>query len=181
MRSTSAPVLLTGERLDEVRGYLEAAAAAAGTATCVAARCGTVLVDGAGQVVGAGSNGLPQRREPVICQRKCRSASFTSDKTCCTHAEVRAIVTALGAGANLDGGTLVFTRVDQDGQRLHSGRPYCTICSKMALEVGLAWFVLEHADNLVIAYPTLTYNELSFAFSGDETVTDAWLHQILTT
>jgi deoxycytidylate deaminase len=77
------------------------------------------------------------------------------------HAEVRAITNALRSN-DVVGSTLYFTSVDEVGARLVSGAPYCTICSKFALETGVAFFVLEH-DFGVVSYPSDVYNQLSFS------------------
>jgi hypothetical protein len=73
-------------------------------------------------------------------------------------------VTALADGHTVVGSTLYFTRIDDSGRRMVSGAPYCTICSKFALETGVAFFVLEHEFGIV-SYPTHFYNELSFSFA----------------
>lgn len=147
----------------EATRYLREAGNIAGTATCLRARCGTVVVNWAGEIVGAGSNGLPNCSTfPSTCRKDSLPATFKSDRTCCTHAEVRAL---LAAGKNAIGATLYFTRVDADGNLIPSGEPYCTICSKMALEMGVHFFVLQHEYGIVV-YPTDVYNELSFLHAG---------------
>ena len=69
-------------------------------------------------------------------------------------------------GEDLRGSTLYFTRVGSDGTPKRSGKPYCTICSKAALDAGVSFFVLHHEEG-VVAYPTDLYNEISFAYDGD--------------
>ena len=54
-------------------------------------------------------------------------------------------------------------RLDLDNQMQFAGKPYCTICSKLALDVGIKEFVLWHKDGIAV-YDTHEYNELSFAF-----------------
>lgn len=49
------------------------------------------------------------------------------------------------------------------GLILKAGKPYCTICSKMALDVGIAEFVLWHEEGITV-YDTKEYNELSFQY-----------------
>jgi hypothetical protein len=44
-----------------------------------------------------------------------------------------------------------------------SGKPYCTICSKSALDIGIKEFVLWHEDG-ICAYDTAEYNLLSFDY-----------------
>jgi len=91
---------------------------------------------------------------------------FRSDRTCCVHAEQRAISDALaGHGPIEAGSTIFFVRISEDGATKVSGAPYCTICSKMVLDVGIDEFVLLHTEGPT-AYGALEYNELSFAHAG---------------
>ena len=67
--------------------------------------------------------------------------SKVTDKTCCMHAEERAIMDALRQHPDqLLGSTLYFIRLDEDGNPRHAGAPYCTLCSKLALDSGVAFF-----------------------------------------
>jgi len=86
------------------------------------------------------NNKKAQRR---CFQDKLKLHSKVTDKTCCVHAEQRAIVDALKNNPEL------------------SGNPYCTICSKMALDVGIKEFILLHKE-CPIAYNTEEYNLLSY-------------------
>lgn len=160
---TSLPVL-EGENLWRAQGYLDLAAVEAVEATCLRSKCGSVVVGG-GRVLGRGSNSLPGGVAPTSCRKEDGSlaAGFKSDRTCCVHAEVRAIMGAVTSGEDVRDATLFFTRVDAEGARVPSGAPYCTICSKFALDAGVAFFVLEH-DYGVVLYPTWLYNEVSFAY-----------------
>lgn len=157
---------LVGTALEAARLCLDSAAQAALRATCLRSRCGSVVVEGS-RLLGAGWNSLPGDEVPQVCWKEegCLSAAFKSDRTCCVHAEVRALTNALRAGNDVSGATLYFTRVDDKGQRVASGAPYCTICSKFALESGVSYFVLEH-DFGVVAYPSEVYNQLSFSYQG---------------
>lgn len=156
---------LAGPALLVAETHLDAAADHAREATCLRSSCGAVVVTADGAAVGSGSNSLPGGCAPTVCGKEAGllGPGFKSDRTCCVHAEVRAITSALKAGAALAGGTVYFTRVDEAGHRVASGQPYCTICSKLALEVGLGFFVLAH-DFGVVAYPTDVYNDLSFTY-----------------
>lgn len=144
--------------------WMQAAGEVAARSTCQRARCGTVLVKD-GEIIGRGYNNPPQNTED---NRKCDiketlPESFKSDKTGCVHAEQRAIMDALRKGNDLSGSWLYFTRIDEDGSLLKSGQPYCTICSKLALDSGVDTFVLWHEDGIT-AYDTQEYNDLSFEY-----------------
>jgi len=88
-----------------------------------------------------------------------------TDKTCCVHAEQRAIMDALrNHPKEMIGSTLYFIRLYEDWNMSFSGKPYCTICSKMALDVGISEFVLWH-KNGIVAYSTEEYNLISYRYS----------------
>ena len=140
------------------------AAEEAKKALCLRANCGAVVVL-EGKVIGIGHNGPPH---DDIAQRKCEEDLLKSpkprhDRTCCIHAEWRAIIEALKKQGNISGGTLYFMRADETGKPMKSGKPYCTICSRLALEAGLKYFGLWHEAGIKL-YDTKEYNELSYAF-----------------
>ncbi len=66
----------------------------------------------------------------------------------------------------LFGSRLYFIRVDDGGLPSRAGGPYCTICSKMALDVGIEEFVLWHQKGICI-YDTKEYNKLSFQYGSN--------------
>jgi pyrimidine deaminase RibD-like protein len=103
---------LTGAAAGVAERFLDLAADAARTATCLRSSCGAVVV-GRGVVLGTGSNSLPGGCAPTLCLKESGSlgAGFKSDRTCCTHAEVRAITNALKGCADVSGATVYFTRV----------------------------------------------------------------------
>lgn len=153
----------------EAQTYLEHAANIAQKATCSRASCGCVIVK-EGTIIGKGFNSPPLELET---QRRCMVekssyAAKVTDKTCCVHAEQRAIMHALRTHSNeLQGSRLYFIRLDKNKNITKSGKPYCTICSKMALDVGIAEFVLWHEDGICV-YDTQEYNKLSFDFTLSE-------------
>lgn len=150
---------------NENQRWVQAATEVAKSATCGRSKCGSVIVKD-GEVVGEGFNSPAGNLES---QRRCgveKSSYHTkvTDKTCCVHAEERAIMDALRRHPHkVSGSTLYFIRLDEDGKPKFSGRPYCTICSKLALDAGIAEFVLWHEEGIT-AYPTDEYNDLSYKF-----------------
>jgi deoxycytidylate deaminase len=158
---------LSGTEEGTALEHLAAAAEAAGKATCERARCGTVIVR-ENEIIGHGYNSPPNNDEH---QRRCGCSKESyhkkvTDKTCCVHAEQRAILDALRKNPEkLPGSRLYFIRVDEGGKPKRSGKPYCTICSKMALDVGIDEFVLWHEAGVCV-YDTKEYNALSFSFDG---------------
>jgi hypothetical protein len=59
---------------------------------------------------------------------------------------------------------LYFVRLDKDWNIKPSDQPYCTICSKLALDSWIWEFVLVHVEWITI-YDTNEYNKLSFDYN----------------
>ena len=158
--------ILTGHRETEAALWMEKAAAIAADAKCRRAKCGAVIVRD--DVLLGGGYNAPPLDDTVcnFCDHTLTPNKGKYDATCCIHAEWRAIIAALKKHpADIIGSTLHFTRVDDGGSVIRSGEPYCTVCSRLALDVGIATFVLWH-DRGITAYPTDEYNTLSYQFSG---------------
>lgn len=78
--------------------------------------------------------------------------------------EKGAIMDALRNNPGKVGGSRIyFIRLDDKGSTTRSGKPYCTICSKMALDSGIGEFVLWHEEGVCV-YDTDEYNTLSFRY-----------------
>ena len=161
--------LLTWQNHTQAEFFIQQAAEIAQKATCERSKCGCVIVKD-GEIIGKGFNSPPQNLES---QRRCHCDKEqyhrkVTDKTCCIHAEQRAILDALKfASDKLIGSDLYFIRLDQEGKPAKSGNPYCTICSKMALEVGIKAFHLWYSEGIV-AYDTEEYNILSYQYRGEK-------------
>lgn len=158
---------LSGEEEESAVSFLKEAAAVARDATCERARCGSVVVKD-DEVIGVGFNSPPGGLEG---QRRCSNEKGeyhrkVTDKTCCVHAEQRAVMDALRRNpSKVPGSRLYFVRIDKDGGLTRAGAPYCTICSKMSLDAGVSEFVLWHEGGVCV-YDTKEYNDLSFRFQG---------------
>ncbi len=144
--------------------WFQAAGKVAEKALCLRAKCGTVIVKD-DKIIGEGYNGPPL---DDIQQSRCHDEFIPGktkyDKTCCLHAEWRAIMNAIKRHPQeIAGSDLYFTRVDDHGVLLKSGAPFCTVCSRLALDAGVARFFLWHNDGIV-GYPTLEYNNLSYLY-----------------
>ncbi len=158
---------LTGEDAMVAQRYMEQAAHVAADAACHRRLCGSVIVSD-DRIIGRGFNSPPHALDS---QRRCNVSKDSydrkvSDKTCCVHAEQRAIFDALRQHPKeIIGSRLYFTSIDREGQIKRSRRPYCTLCSKSALDVGVAEFVLWHEEGICV-YDTREYNDLSYHFDG---------------
>ena len=87
-----------------------------------------------------------------------------TDKTCCIHAEQRAIMDALkNHPKEIEGSDLYFIRLDKDWNPSKAWKPYCTICSKMALDTWVKHFLLRH-EEWITQYNTEEYNLLSYQY-----------------
>ena len=80
------------------------------------------------------------------------------------HAEQRAIMDALKHHPDkIAWSRLYFIRLDENGLPARSGEPYCTLCSKMALDAGIAEFVLWKEKGVCV-YDTDEYIVFSYEF-----------------
>lgn len=146
--------------------FFRRAAECAKKATCKRDLCGAVIVkDDA--VIGEGWNSPAGSDED---QRMCAMESYDwmkkkkADKTCCVHAEWRAIMDALRKLPHeIPGSTLYFTRIDGEGNILKSGEPYCTVCSRLVLDSGITKFALWQESGIRI-FGAEEYNQRSYSF-----------------
>lgn len=145
--------------------YFKLASELAKQATCLRSKCGSIIVKD-DEIIGTGFNSPPKNLET---QRRCTNNKDdyhkkVTDKTCCIHAEQRAIFDALKNNPEkIEGSILYFARLDENGNFQKAGKPYCTICSKMALDVGISKFLLWHESGIK-EYDTEVYNKLSYNF-----------------
>jgi deoxycytidylate deaminase len=118
-----------------------------------------------GEIIGKGYNAPPLGDES---QRMCeveldKAVKQSNDKTCCVHAEWNAIIDALKHHSHkITGSTLYFMRVNEQGEFTEAGEPYCTVCSRLALESGVVVFGLWNNGPEMI--DTATYNRRSYAY-----------------
>lgn len=132
--------------------------------SCARRKCGSVIADQNGEIIGRGHNS-PPGGGPARCHvEKSSYHEKVTDKTCCVHAEQRAVADALSRNPEkMKKSMIFFASVDESGEPLPAGKPYCTICSKTALDVGIKEFVLWEERGLV-GYETGEYDELSRSF-----------------
>lgn len=149
----------------KVSKWFEEAINEAVKSTCLRAKCGSVIYKDE-KIIGRGFNSPPANLES---QRKCLDNKIfydkkVTDKTCCIHAEQRAIIDALINNPDkIKDSILFFIRLDLENNILFSGKPYCTHCSKLALDVGIKKFILLQKEGICV-YNTEYYNHLSFNY-----------------
>lgn len=157
---------LRGREEQKALEFIAQAVEVAKEATCTRSKCGSVIVQ-RNVIIGSGYNS-PAR--DIRGLRRCSKTKDSydpkvTDKTCCVHAEQRAIMDALTNNPKkLPGSRLYFIRLDEDDNPTQAGEPYCTICSKMALTVNIAEFVLWK-ENGVCVYDTPEYDFHSSKFN----------------
>lgn len=145
---------------------MQQAARLALSSSCLRSRCGTIIAKN-GKVVGEGVNSPPCDEKLERCLKDDIPKDFKSDRTCCVHAEQRAIIQAIMRTSNdLKGAKLYFIRVDENGDLKKAGEPYCTHCSKLAFDSGISEFLLWQDDG-IRAWNAKEYNEDSFKYRGD--------------
>jgi deoxycytidylate deaminase len=146
--------------------YFKLASELAKKATCLRSKCGSIIVKD-DEIIGKGVNTPPNNLES---SRRCKNnkddyPKKITDKTCCIHAEQRAMFDALKNNPEkIEGSILYFARLDENEKFQKAGKPYCTICSKMALDLGIKHFALWHEEGIKI-YNTEEYNDLSYKFA----------------
>jgi deoxycytidylate deaminase len=156
--------ILSGAEAHQAEEWMREAAQEAHKALCTKAKCGTVIVKD-GEIIGRGYNAPPlDQIEHALCQAERSGGKPGYDQTCCIHAEWRAIMEGLTKEKNkMQGASLYFTRVDEQGDILLSGEPFCTVCSRLSLDSGITSFYLWQ-ERGIVRYDTSEYNALSYQY-----------------
>ncbi len=154
---------LKGKENEEAKKMMQLAIETAKKSKCLRSKCGSIIVKD-NKIIGSGWNSPPKDESIKECFKDSIPKDFKSDRSCCVHAEERAIMNALkNKPAELSGSRLYFIRLDLENNMLFAGEPFCTICSKLALDAGIKEFVLWHKEGICV-YNTEEYNKLSFAY-----------------
>ncbi len=146
----------------EAGRFLQHAAHLALRSKCLRSRGGSVLVKDQ-KIIGEGWNSPPLDECIEVCLKEVLPQEFKGDKTCCVHAEQRAMIDALDYHGKtyVQNSRIYFVRLDETGTIKYAGHPNCTTCSKSALDVGIAEFVLYHQSGITV-YDTREYNNITF-------------------
>jgi len=154
--------ILRDSETDLARKYFKEAKKEAEKSSCYISKCGALLVKGK-TILGRGFNSPPGNKKLKQCFKDSLPNNFKSDRTCCVHAEQRAINDALDkyGKERIKDSTLYFTRINQEKSIISVGKPYCTICSKDALDNGISKWVLFHEFGFC-EYDAEEYNKISF-------------------
>lgn len=150
----------------EALTYLRLAEKEARSSTCKNARHGAVIVRG-GRVIGRGFNSPPlDKKEFRTCldEYPTPKEKVKFDRTCCVHAEWRAVMNALGNyPRSIERSRLYLVRLDEAGKIAKMDKAFCTTCSRIILDSGVGEFVTRHKKGVVL-YPAGELNKLSYKF-----------------
>ena len=159
-------LILSWDEENNAKSYFFKAAEIAKNATCERSKCWCVIVKN-WKIIWTWFNSPAKWLES---QRRCRNDKDlynkkVTDKTCCIHAEQRAIIDSLkNFPDEIEWADLYFTRIDQNWEIKKSWEPYCTICSKFALESWIKYFFLRQGK-WIIKYDTEEYNDISYKYN----------------
>ena len=156
--------ILEGKDAQEGLTWFDKCAEVATRSLCRRALCGAIIVK-AGELLAEGFNSPPQNKDEY---RTCLNeydipAGFRHDRTCCIHAEQRAIENALKAGKDLTGARIYFVAVDRTGKKIMTTDLKCTICSRAVLNAGIIEFAFYTAQGVVV-YSPAEVNALSYEY-----------------
>lgn len=160
------PKRIEGNGVLEIKQFFEMAAEEARKATCLRAKCGSVIISTHGEIIGCGFNAPPLDDE---LQRTCDAQWDIAkkpkyDKTCCVHAEWNAVIDMIKrASHEVKDSRLYFMRVDERGNFTDAGVPYCTTCSRFVMQAGVAEFALWNENGADI-YTLPEYNKASYEY-----------------
>ena len=120
-----------------------------------------------GKLISEGFNSPPQNKlELSTCLNEYDiPLGFRHDRTCCIHAEQRAIQNAMKAGQDTNGAKIYFIAIDDKGNKIMATDMKCTICSRAVLDAGIKEFIFfcregirsynpEEVDKLSYQYKT---------------------------
>ena len=114
---------LSGDEEKKALEHIAEAARVALGSTCERSRCGSVIIKD-DEVIGAGFNSPPSEGQRRCNHKKSSYHNKVTDKTCCVHAEQRAIMDALRRNPDkIEGSRLYFIRL-KEGATSKSGKPY---------------------------------------------------------
>src|SRR5579864_3731331 len=84
--------LLIGQQNEQAIKWMQQTAAIAVQAKCLNAKCGTIILKD-GEIIGTGYNAPPlDKEENRMCLKETGPGKPKFDRTCCVHAEWRAIM-----------------------------------------------------------------------------------------
>lgn len=147
--------------IKEIEYFMNLAAEEAKKSTCKKSQRGTIIVKD-GEVIGRGYNKPTLEGLCDPCIREGIMDNTRAELCSAIHAEQMAILDAVNSKKPLAGSRMYHIKI-KDGKMGPSGKPSCTVCSRIIYESGVAEFVLWHEEGYAI-YDSKELNELSFKY-----------------
>jgi deoxycytidylate deaminase len=146
--------ILEGHEAQEALNWLDKTAEVASQSLCRRALCGSIIVKD-GELLAEGFNSPPQNKDEY---RTCFNeydipAGFRHDRTCCIHAEQRAIENAMKEGKDIAGSRIYFVAIDGAGNKIMATDMKCTICSRAVLDAGIGEFAFYTGEGVKVYEP----------------------------
>lgn len=156
--------VLTGDEEKEALRWIDETARVATQSLCLRASCGSIIVKN-GELISEGFNSPPQN-DPKL--RTCLNeyeipAGFRHDRTCCIHAEQRAIQNAYKSGKDIKGARIYFVAIDKAGNKIKATDMKCTICSRAVLDASMPEFAF-YTEEGVRVYDADEVDRLSYEY-----------------
>lgn len=148
------------EEISAVVNYLKLAAEEAKKSTCKKSQRGAIIVKEK-EILGRGYNQVTIEELCNPCVRENIKDNRRVELCSAIHAEQMAMIDAIKSGKPLAGSRMYHIKV-KDGEMRPSGKPSCTVCSRMIHEAGIE-FVLWHKEGYGIYSPE-EFNRLSFDY-----------------
>lgn len=165
--------ILEGAEAQEALRWFDVAAEVASRSLCQRALCGSVIVKNGGLIAeGFNSPPLDNGDYRTCANEYAVPAGFRHDRTCCIHAEQRAIQNAARAGADINGSRIYFVALDEQGNKAMATDMKCTICSRAVLDAGIAEFAFYAAEGVRVYHPA-EVDRLSYEYKTPRTSTSA--------
>jgi len=155
---------LKGEKEKDAIYWMGKASDIAQRALCQNAKYGAVIVNNA-EIVGEGYNAPPlDSEENRTCNQDFGPGKPKFDRTCCVHAEWRAVMDVFRKNPKkLKGSKIYVVKLDENGEIKKLGKPFCTVCSRLTLDVGISKFILWHHEG-ICEYSTKEYDKISYHY-----------------
>ncbi len=149
--------------IPQIEEYLRLAAEEAKKSTCKKSKRGAIIVK-PGEYYELGHNKVTDERFCSPCIREDIKDNSRVELCSAIHAEQMAIFNAAiyCRNADLSGSRLYHIKV-KDEKMVPSGKPSCTVCSRLIVGSGISEVVLWHPEGYAI-YDAEEFNELSFKY-----------------
>jgi len=157
------------DEIKDIEYYLELAAKEAIESTCKKSQRGAVVVKIHNVIssyyhLGKGHNKVTDEKYCNPCIREHIKDNSRVELCSAIHAEQMAILEAARHCKNFDlsDSRLYHIKV-KNGKMVPSGKPSCTVCSRLIVGSGISEVVLWHPEGYAI-YDAEEFNELSFKY-----------------